>query len=70
MTTVSAVAPELVPWCSSSSALKCALATVAAVTCGFSGGSGEMLRSGDLDIEGDRMLTELARRGGATPFTE
>ena len=42
----------------------------AAVTWGFSGGSGDMLRRGDLDSEGDLMLTELARRGGATPLTE
>lgn len=29
-----------------------------------------MLWRGDREAEGDEILTELARRGGATPFTE
>jgi hypothetical protein len=75
MTTVSArrVGSGLL-WCMSSSARKWALATEWGVgECFGGGGSGDMLRRGDLPdlgLLGDRTLAELARRDGGTPLAE
>lgn len=56
-------------WWAASSAWKYSLATNSAVGAGFAGifSGGDTLLNGDL---GDKTLTELARRGGATPLAE